>query len=204
MELKIFVNNSWKENTLILSDDTKEAIVVDCGCHGEEEKDEFKTYIAANNLKLVACLNTHLHIDHIFGNNFIKDTYNLETQASKDDEFLFDFAKKYKEYPPAIGKYLHDGDTVRFGETELKVIAVPGHSPGGLCYYAEKSKLLLTGDVLFEGCVGRSDLPGSDGEALLQGIRENLFVLPDDVVVVPGHGPSTTIGREKRENPFFN
>ncbi|MDE7374778.1 MAG: MBL fold metallo-hydrolase, partial [Odoribacter sp.] len=106
--------------------------------------------------------------------------------------------------PPAAGEYLRHGDVVRFGESEMQVIAVGGHSPGGLCFYSERDKLLLSGDVLFAGSVGRSDFPGGNGEELLAGIRERLFVLPEEVTVIPGHGPLTTIGEEKRHNPFFS
>ena len=106
--------------------------------------------------------------------------------------------------PPALGEYLKDGDVVKFGHSELKVIHVPGHSPGGLCFYAEKDKLLIAGDVLFAGSVGRSDLPGGNARVLIEGIRRKLLCLPDEVKVIPGHGPATTIGEEKRYNPFLN
>lgn len=211
MEVKVFVNNPWEENTVLLYDETREAVVIDCGCFSKEEKKRVSDFITEEKLTLVALLNTHLHPDHLFGNDFIKDTYGLEVQASKEDEFMIDHAVEYAAMlgvsgmpqPPRIGQYLKEGDVVKFGNSELRVIAVAGHSPGGLCFYSEKDKLLIAGDVLFAGSIGRSDLPGGDGRKLLKDIREKLFVLDDDVRVIPGHGPETTIGEEKRYNPFF-
>lgn len=211
MKIKIFVNNPWQENTIVLYDESGETVVIDCGCFGEDEEEQLKNFLSSQGLTPVALLDTHLHIDHIFGNNFMKDVYGLEAQASKDDDFLIKNAVEYASLlgitgitpPPSLGKFLKDGDVVKFGNSELKVIAVPGHSPGGLCFYSENDKLLIAGDVLFAGSIGRSDLPGGNGRALLSGIREKLFVLPDDVVVIPGHGPSTTISEERKHNPFF-
>ena len=212
MEIKIIVNNLWQENTIVLYDESGEAIVVDCGCFGEKEEKGLQDFFAVKSLKPVALLNTHLHIDHVFGNHFMKETYGLSTQASQDDNFLIEHALEYAAMlgitgitpPPAVGKFLRDGDRVRFGHSELEVIAVRGHSPGGLCFYAPSDRLLLAGDVLFAGSVGRSDLPGGDSRLLIEDIRKKLLVLPDDVKVIPGHGPATTIGEEKRYNPFLN
>lgn len=211
MKIKLLVNNPWQENTIVLYDETGEAVVIDCGCLGDDDENRLKKFMADNQLHPVALLNTHLHPDHMFGNNFMKDTYGLETQASEDDAFLLDRAVEYAAMlgirgtvpPPPAGKYLKDGDVVKFGNSQLKVIAVAGHSPGGLCFYSEPDKLLIAGDVLFAGSVGRSDLPGGDGDRLIKDIKNKLFVLPDDVIVVPGHGPNTRIGDERRHNPFF-
>lgn len=212
MEIKVFVTNPWEENTVLLYDETGEAVVIDCGCFTENEQERFTRFLEEKHLKLKALLNTHLHIDHIFGNAFIYREYGLQTQAGEADNFLLEKACDHgtmfgiggMEQPPAAGKFLKDGDRVTFGNTELEVIAVPGHSPGSLCYYNRNAKLLIAGDVLFSGSVGRSDLPGGDGRLLLEGIRTKLFVLGDDVQVIPGHGPSTTIEKEKKYNPFFN
>lgn len=212
MEIKILVNNPWQQNTVVLYDHTGEAVIIDCGCFSPEEEQALTDFLVENKLTLVALLNTHLHIDHIFGNNFIKKQYDLSAQASAADNFLVENAVQYASMlgvtgitpPPPVGAFLKDGDTVHFGESELQVIAVAGHSPGGLCFYSQPDKLLIAGDVLFAGSVGRSDLPGGDSRKLLTDIRSKLFILPDDVKVVPGHGPQTTIGGEKRNNPFFN
>lgn len=211
MKVKIFVNNPFQENTILLYDETQEAVVIDCGCFDSEEREEFKKFIRENQLRLVYSLNTHLHIDHVLGNNFIQEVYGLAPRASRKDDFLIQNAVQYAAYlgitgiaqPPHTSYYLKEGDTVQFGNSELKVIAVPGHSPGGLCFYSEADKLLISGDSLFAGSIGRTDLPGGDSRQLLAAIRAKLFVLDDQVKVIPGHGPLTTIGEEKRHNPFF-
>lgn len=210
--IELFINNPWQQNTILLYDETQEAILVDCGCYTDHERNKLSTFLKRHELTLKALLSTHLHIDHVLGNNFIRDTFGLLTQAAQADEFLIDNAIEYAaalglkgvEQPSQIGIYLKDGDLIRFGNTSLKVIAVPGHSPGGLCFYSEADRLLIAGDVLFAGSIGRADLPGGDYKALINGIKSKLFTLPDDVVVLPGHGPTTTIGKEKRTNPFFN
>lgn len=212
MEYKIFVNNLWQENTIVLYDETKEAAVVDCGCINKEEEENLRNFLSTRGLKPVVLLNTHLHPDHIFGNNFMKNQYGLLTGAAEEDNFLIEHAVEYAAMlglsgitpPPAAGKFLKHGDVVRFGNSELQVVAVPGHSPGGLCFYAKADKMLVSGDVLFAGSVGRSDLPGGNGHALIEGIRSQLMTLPDETIVIPGHGPLTTIGEEKKHNPFLN
>lgn len=212
MEYKIFVNNPWQENTIVLYDATGEAVIVDCGCFSEDEENRLRDFLSGKSLKPVVLLNTHLHPDHILGNNFMKNTYGLLAKAAREDDFLIDHAVEYAAMlgitgitpPPAVGEYLKDGDVVRFGNSELQVIAVEGHSPGGLCFYSVADKLLVSGDVLFAGSIGRSDLPGGNGQALIEGIRSKILTLPDEVVVIPGHGPMTSIREERMHNPFFN
>lgn len=211
MEIEIFVNNPWQQNTVVLYDHTGEAVIIDCGCLGDEEENQIKNFLTEKHLKPVALLDTHLHIDHIFGNNFVKKSFGLEAQAGVADNYLIEHAVEYAAMlgitgitpPPPVGKFLSDGDVVKFGNSELKVIAVPGHSPGSLCFYSEADQLLIAGDVLFAGSVGRSDLPGGNGRQLIEGIKSKLLCLPDDVKVIPGHGPETTIGEERRHNPFL-
>lgn len=211
MEVEIFVNNPWQQNTVVLYDRTGEAVIIDCGCLGDEEEGQLKSFLSEKQLKPVALLDTHLHIDHIFGNNFVKKAFGLEAQAGAADNYLIEHAVEYAAMlgitgitpPPAVGKFLNDGDVVKFGNSELKVIAVPGHSPGSLCFYSETDRLLIAGDVLFAGSVGRSDLPGGNGRQLIEGIKTKLLCLPDEVRVIPGHGPETTIGEERKHNPFL-
>ena len=211
MRYKIFVNNLWQENTIVLYDESGEAAVVDCGCWGKEEEERMQEFFSAQGLKPVLLLNTHLHPDHVFGNHFMKEVYGLSTQAAEEDVFLIDNAVGFASslgvrgmnQQPQVGTYLKHGDVVSFGNTKLQVIAVRGHSPGGLCFYSEADRLLISGDVLFAGSVGRSDFPGGNGKLLIEDIRNRLFVLPDEVKVIPGHGPMTTIEEEKRYNPFF-
>lgn len=211
MKIKIFTNNPWEENTVVLYDETGEAVIIDCGCFTREEQQRLKDFLAGNQLNPVVLLDTHLHIDHIFGNNFILDEYKLSARAHEADTFWVEDAEKYAAMlgvrgitpPPMLGEKLEDGETIRFGNSELKVIHVPGHSPGGVCFYSAEDKLLIAGDVLFAGSIGRADLPGGNMHQLIEGIRTKLFVLPDDVRVIPGHGEETTIGSEKKYNPFF-
>lgn len=211
MQWKIFTNNPWQENTVVLHDKTKEAVIIDCGCFTAAERERLADFLQTHQLKPVALLDTHLHIDHIFGNAFMRDKYGLSARAHEGDAFwLADFDRYAGMFgvrgmtpPPTLGAYLQEGEIIRFGHSELKVIHVPGHSPGGLCFYSREAKLLVSGDVLFQGSIGRADLPGGNLKELTEGIREKLFTLPDDVTVIPGHGPCTTIGEEKRTNPFF-
>lgn len=211
MEVEVLVNNPWQENTVILYDETGESAVIDCGCFGDDEENRLKVLLEQKGLRPVLLLNTHLHPDHIFGNGFMKKYYKLGTAASQADDFLIEHAVEYAAVlgltgitpPPPVERYLKDGERVSFGNSQLEVIAVPGHSPGGLCFYSPADQLLIAGDVLFAGSIGRADLPGGNGKELIEGIRRKLFVLPDEVRVIPGHGPMTTIGEEKKHNPFF-
>lgn len=211
MKYKIEVFNAWQENTVVLYDETGEAALVDCGCFSEQEQERLTAFLRSEGLTPVRLLNTHLHIDHIFGNAFAGREYGLTAEAHRDDLFWVENVEEYArmlgvagmERPPVPALFLEDDAVIRFGNTELRAIHVPGHSPGSLCYYCEAAGVLVAGDVLFEGSIGRGDLPGGDPEQLIEGIRHKLFVLPDDTVVIPGHGDTTTIGREKRYNPFF-
>ena len=211
MYVHVFVNNAWQENTIILYDETNEAAVIDCGCFSKGECQVLQRFLLEKGLTPVLLLNTHLHIDHIFGNGFMLEQYGLSARAHRADAFWVENAGEYAAMlgirgitpPPPLGEYIEDGERLSFGNTTLQAIHVPGHSPGSLCFYHEASQVLVTGDVLFEGSIGRADLPGGDLETLLEGIRNKLFVLPDRVRVIPGHGDQTTIGEEKRTNPFF-
>ena len=181
MKIKVFTNNPWQENTIVLYDETGEAVIIDCGCFSKEEGQRLKSFLVENQLIPVALLNTHLHIDHIFGNNFMLDGFGLSARAHEADSFWVEDAERYAAMlgvkgitpPPALGEYLKDGEVVKFGHSELKVIHVPGHSPGGLCFYSDKDKLLVAGDVLFQGSIGRADLPGGDMNQLLNGIHDD-------------------------------
>ena len=156
-------------------------------------------------------LNTHLHLDHIFGNPFMLKEFGLKAEANQADEFWIDEAPKQSrmfgfqlpEPPVPLGTYLHDGDIITFGHTELEAIHVPGHSPGSLVYYCAAEHCMFSGDVLFQGSIGRADLAGGNFDELIEHICSRLFILPNETVVYPGHGAPTTIGTEKAENPFF-
>lgn len=211
MKIKRFEFNMFPVNCYLLWDETKEAVIIDPGCFYDEEKVTLKNYIHNNELQLKHVLNTHLHLDHIFGNPFMLQEFGLSPEANKADEFWLEMAPnqsrsygfQLKDAPVAIGKYINDGDTITFGNTTLEAIHVPGHSPGSLVYYCRSTHVLFAGDVLFQGSVGRADLTGGNFDELIENICSRLFTLPDQTIVYPGHGAPTTIGIEKVENPFF-
>lgn len=211
MRIKRFEFNMFPVNTYVLWDETKETVIIDPGCFYEEEKQILKDYITDNNLTVKHLLNTHLHLDHIFGNPFVEKEFNISPSANKADEFWIEEAPKQsrlfgfelKEKPIPIQHYLYDGDVVTFGNNLLDVIHVPGHSPGSIVFYNKTEHCMFSGDVLFQGSIGRADLTGGNFDELIEHICSRLFVLPQQTVVYPGHGPSTTIGNEKKNNPFF-
>lgn len=211
MKVKKFEFNMFPVNTYVLSDETGEAVVIDAGCFYPEEKQRLKTYLTENGLTLKRVLNTHLHLDHIFGNPFLHQEYGLLPEAGQQDEFWLaqaapmarSFGFAYDEKQPPLGKYVCDGNTIRFGNTELTAIHVPGHSPGSMVFYCRQANCIFCGDVLFQGSIGRSDLAGGNFDELREGICCHLFVLPAETKVYSGHGPETTIGFEKANNPFF-
>ena len=211
MKIKKFEFNMFPVNCYVLWDETLEAVVIDAGCFYEEEKQMLKNYIISKGLKVKHLLNTHLHLDHIFGNRFMWQEFGLKAEAGQQDEFWIAqapaqsrmFGFKFDEEPVELGKYLCDGDVISFGNTQLEVIHVPGHSPGSMVFYSKEDNCLFTGDVLFQGSIGRADLAGGNFDELREHICSRLFILPPETTVNPGHGDSTTIGIEKVENPFF-
>ena len=211
MKIKTFEFNMFPVNCYVIWDDTKEAAIIDPGCFYDEEERKLKDFIIDKGLTVKHLLNTHLHLDHIFGNPFVLQEFGLSAEAHQADEFWIEEAPKQsrmfgfqlKEAPVPLGKYLHDGDLIQFGNTTLEAIHVPGHSPGSLVYYSKADSCLFSGDVLFQGSIGRADLAGGNFDELIDNICSRLFVLPNDTVVYPGHGAPTTIGAEKADNPFF-
>ena len=210
MHIQTFTFNPFYENTYILYDSSGECVIIDPGCSNASENLEISTFIADHNLKPVHLINTHCHIDHILGNKFISTKYQLKLTAHKKESQVLDFgiqtAMMYQipyETSPAIEIFIDEGDKVKFGQSELEVLFTPGHSPASISLLNKESKMLIAGDVLFQGSIGRTDLPGGNFETLTRVIRSKFFTLPDDVVVYPGHGDSTTVGFEKRTNPFF-
>jgi len=202
--------NPFQENTYIIEDETKQCLIIDPGCSNEKERNQLLKTIEAFGLKPVKLLNTHCHIDHFPGNKFVCDTFELlpefheiELQvmyAALDYQTLFGFTL---EASPEPKNYLKEGDEVKFGNATFNVLFVPGHSPGHLAFYNEREKIIFSGDVLFQGSVGRFDLPGASGKVLYETIINKLMTLPDDVKVYSGHGPETFIGIERRNNPFL-
>ncbi|MCF8361228.1 MAG: MBL fold metallo-hydrolase [Prolixibacteraceae bacterium] len=210
MKVKIFPFNPLQENTFVLYDETGECAIVDPGCFTDEEFKQLDSFITKSNLKPVKLINTHCHFDHIFGVNQCREKYVLQWEAHPDDAFLVEsapskgamFGMNIAPVEPAE-KALNEGDTVKFGNTTLRLFHVPGHSPGSLCFYEAESGSLIAGDVLFRGSIGRTDLPKGDYDTLIDGIKQKLLTLPGDVIVYPGHGPTTTIAEEKTGNPFL-
>ncbi len=211
MEIRTLVLNPFDENTYIVHDpETLEAAVIDPGCYNPAEEMELEEYISASGLNVKYLINTHCHLDHIFGNNFVKKTYDPEYLVPEKDMFLLEggpqIASQFGLEMPPVGKPdgFYDESTIfRLGKFELKPLFTPGHSPGEFCLYCEKEGVLFAGDVLFNGSVGRTDLGYGDHDLLIDSIRTKLLVLPDETVVYPGHGDPTTIGVEKLHNPFL-
>ncbi len=212
MNLKAFVNNPYQENTYILSDDTGECVIIDPGMYNAAEQNVVVNYIKEQGLKPVLLLNTHCHIDHVLGNKFIFDQYGLNPQFHKGELRLLQAVPSYApsqgfpnyELSPEPEVFLPESGQVNFGESVLELLYTPGHSPAHLCFYNQADALVIGGDALFKGSIGRTDLPGGNYEILIDSIRNKLFNLPDEVKVYPGHGPFTTIGFEKAYNPFLN
>ena len=200
-------------NTYILYDpkDLKGAII-DPGMINQEEENALSNFVLKNNLTITHIINTHLHIDHAIGISFAKNSFNAPLYAHKDDEVLGErlleqaqmFGIPEKVENVSIDSYLQAGDKVSVGSGILEVIHVPGHSPGSIALYDREGGFIISGDTLFNGSVGRTDLPGGSSTQLINSIHNNLLSLPDSVVVYPGHGPATTIGRERTINPFLS
>ena len=208
--IKVLTFNPVQENTYVLYNENKECIIIDPGCYSDEEKEALKGFIDKNELQPKMLINTHCHLDHVFGNKYIAEAYRLTLQIHKNEEAVLQMAPAsglmfnlpFDNYKGEL-IYLKEGDVVSIGEDSLQVIEAPGHSPGSICFYCEKQKFIIGGDVLFYQSIGRTDLPGGSHEGLIKNIKEKLFVLPQDVRVYPGHGPATTIGDEIKYNPYL-
>lgn len=199
-------------NTYVVYDpEQKKAAIIDPGMINAEEEKALDNFISRNDLEVTHIINTHMHIDHAIGAAYAKDKYRVPLFGHKDDEFLSDrlrqqadaFGINEKVRDVTIDSYLTPGEKIHIGNGTLEVIHVPGHSPGSVALYDRAGGFVITGDALFQGSVGRTDLPGGNGGQLIKAIKENLLPLPDSTVVYPGHGPATTIGRERAANPFL-
>ncbi|CAG5079589.1 MBL fold metallo-hydrolase [Parvicella tangerina] len=211
MQVKKFTFNPFQENTFILFDDTKECLIVDAGCYFPEEFVQLKKFIEENDLVPQKLISTHSHLDHVFGNHIVTKELKLQLGIHPEDEQTLKMLKTTADLyqvpnvfeSPEPDFYFEHGDTIKFGKSELEVRFVPGHAPGHVVFVDHKDSLVINGDCLFAGSIGRTDLPGGDHATLLKSIQEQLFTLPDEYVVYCGHGPETTVGDEKRTNPFF-
>lgn len=210
VQVKSFTFNPFQENSWLVYDEKGHCLIFDPGCYDDHEWLRLRNYIEAKGLRPERLINTHCHLDHIFGNHYLEAAFDLEPECSELELPLFDnasiAASMYGvELQPGRrpSVFLNEGDRVSLGAVDLQVMLTPGHSPGSLSFYNERDGWLIAGDVLFYESIGRSDLPGGDHGTLLRSIMEKLMVLPDDTVVHCGHGPSTTIGHERRRNPFL-
>ncbi|MGD0755562.1 MAG: MBL fold metallo-hydrolase [Bacteroidales bacterium] len=210
--MKIFklVFSPIEVNTYILVDDSGDCAIIDCGCYDKEESERLEDFIKEKRINPVLLLNTHCHLDHVFGNRFVLEKYGLRTFSSEFDEMNRKDASQHAllfgitmKDPPEPAGFLADNQKVSFGTTEFTALHVPGHTSGSLAFYSEKNGCVFTGDALFAGSIGRTDLPGGDYDSLIKSIKNKLFVLPPSTVVYPGHGDETSIEREMKSNPFF-
>ena len=209
IQIQSFTFNPFEENTYVLYDKTGEAIVIDPGCYEKVEQEELKNFISGKKLNVKLLINTHCHIDHVLGNDFVKNEYHVPflihpieipvLKAVKIYASNYGFPQYHELLPEGE---LKEGGQVKFGNSTLEIIFLPGHSPGHVGFYNSSQKFLVSGDVLFYHSIGRTDLPGGNHDTLLSSIHQKLFVLPDEVTVYPGHGHSTSLGEEKIHNPF--
>lgn len=210
IQIKKFTFNPVQENTFVLFDETGECMIIDAGCYFENERQELDQFIEAKQLKPVRLINTHCHFDHIMGVTHCRAKYHLQFETHPDEAVLVVQAEEHgdlfnipMEPVDAPDLFFNEGDRITFGNSYLLVIAAPGHSPGGVVFYNPEQKILIAGDVLFYGSIGRTDLPGGSFEQLTGNIKSKLLILPEETIVYCGHGPETTIGFEKKNNPFL-
>jgi len=209
LDVKTFTFNPVEENTYVLYNENNRCCIIDPGCYFPEERDRLKTGIEKTGLTPVLLLNTHCHLDHIFGNKFIHDTWGLTLHLHPKEKLVLDHGPAsglkwqlpFDNYDGPL-VYLKEGEKIKIDTDELEIRWVPGHSPGSVCFYHKAGGFVIAGDVLFNGSIGRTDLPGGDFKTLINSIQTQLFTLPDETKVYPGHGPMTTIGFEKMNNPF--
>lgn len=210
IKVSSFIFNPFSENTYVAYDETGECVIIDPGCSNPREEQELVAFIAANNLKPVLLLNTHCHVDHIMGNHFVHQTYGLLPQYNQIEQYILEGAPSHAAMfgvemtpSPSAEKYIDEGDIITFGNSSFDILFLPGHSPGSIAFYNEEQKIIFGGDVLFYMSIGRTDLPSGNHEQLITSIKKSLFRLSDDYLVYSGHGPTTTIGNERRFNPFL-
>ncbi len=210
LDIKTFIFNPFQENTYLVSDETQQGIIIDPGCYFEQEIKELKEYVNNNGLEIKYIVCTHGHIDHALGMNAAREAFNAETILHKGDLAILNRIKEFGatvgidvDQPNEPDTYIEEGHKLKFGNTVFDILHVPGHSPGSIALLNKKEKKVFAGDVLFKRGIGRTDLTGGEHITLIESINEKLLTLPDDVVVYPGHGETTTIKEEKEENPLL-
>ncbi len=214
MKIKTFEFNPLGVNTYVLSDETGECVVIDAACYYSDEQELLLNYLLDHDFVVKHLINTHLHFDHLFGVKLLADRFDLPLLHHPDDAFLlediathmglFGFPSHHVDFKPGRSIHIKEGDSVSFGNHTLQILHVPGHSPGSIAFYEAEAAVVISGDALFNSGIGRTDLPRGSYETLTASIRNKLYQLPEKTCVYPGHGPFTTIGNEKRHNPFVN
>ena len=208
--IQSFCFSAFQENTYVLYNELKEAIIIDPGCYTRIEEKILSDFIRKENLKPTLLLNTHCHLDHVFGNNYVSETYGLTAHIHPNEQIVLDrlpeAAAKWgaptEAYKGPI-QYIQEGEIIPLGNDAFKVLLTPGHSPGSVCFYHVEQDFMIGGDLIFKDGVGRTDLPGANPQDLIKSIREQIFPLPDSLTIYSGHGPVTTWGREKEHNPYI-
>lgn len=210
IQIKTFICNPYQENTYLLYDEAGNCAIIDPGMYGAEEEEMVSSFISEKKLTPTLLLNTHCHIDHVLGNKYIADTYGLMPQFHEGELPLLIEVQNYApqmgiryEVSPIGETFLQDSGEIMLGKHSLKLIFAPGHSPAHLCFYNAEQNFLIGGDVLFQGSVGRTDLPGGNHQQLMDSISNAIYTLPEETVIYPGHGPKTSVGFEKKNNTFI-
>lgn len=210
LNVHYFTFNGFQENCYLLYDESNECIIIDPGCYSVAEQNLLVDFIEKNNLTPVRLLNTHCHIDHILGNNFVSKKYKLGLEIHNEDLNTLLATTEYGHLygftvdpSPTPTHFIDEKTRIKFGNSELEIRFTPGHAPGHIVFINHPHRFVINGDVLFLNSIGRTDLPGGDFDTLINSIKSQLFTLPDDYVVYTGHGPNTSIGNEKKHNPFL-
>jgi hydroxyacylglutathione hydrolase len=211
LNVKIFIFNPLQENTYLLYNEKKACIIIDPGCYYEEERKAVADFIKTQELKPALLLNTHCHLDHVFGNKFIHEEYGLNLKIHPKEKEVLEFAPAsglmwnipFDNYQGPL-EFLEPGKSIELGADRLEILFTPGHSPGSVSFYCRDQNFIIGGDVLFRDSIGRTDLPGGNFEALAESIRNEFYTKPNETIVFSGHGPQTSVGYEKKNNPFVN
>lgn len=211
MKIESFTFNPFQENTYIVYDETKECLIIDPGCYTKDEKKMLKEFVLDNRLKPTKLINTHCHIDHILGNRFCHEQWGIQLHMHKADLPILENSKKiskmygFEDYEdsPLPKYFLHQEDIISFGESSFNILFTPGHAPGHICLYNKKENIIISGDLIFNKSIGRTDLPGGDYNTLINSIKTKILPLADETQIYCGHGPYTNLGFEKKNNPFL-
>lgn len=211
LNVKKFTFNPFSENTYVVTDEFKNAVIIDPGCYYKAEQNELDNYVLKNNLKLKSILHTHSHLDHMFGTAYLADKYDLDLWICKEDLVTYQSYEKVCEVygvpitfsPNPTPKFFDLKQLIQIDGIKFEILFVPGHSPGHVAFYNKENNFLINGDCLFENSIGRTDLPGGNHQQLIDSIKNEIFILPDETLVYCGHGNETTIKAEKSSNPFL-